>query len=63
MLTSNPIFRFALIHEVIFHGLFEITLHGFRLGLLSEKIADVNRSFKLYYAKAREILDCHASYA
>ena len=29
MLTSNPLFTFPLIHEVIFHGLFEIILHEF----------------------------------
>ena len=29
MLTSNPLFKFPLVHEVIVHGLFDIILRGF----------------------------------
>ena len=45
MLTSDPLFKFPLVHEVIVHGLFEIILHGFWLKILSEAITDVNRNF------------------
>ena len=47
MLTSDPLFKFPLVHEVIVHGLFEIILHGFSLKMLSETITGVNRNFTL----------------
>ena len=45
MLTSDPLFKFALVHEIIVHGLFEMFLHGFSLKILSETITDVNSNF------------------
>ena len=45
MLTSESLFRFPLVHEVIFHLLIEIILPGFWLKILSETIADVDRNF------------------
>ena len=44
MLTSDPLFKFPLVHEVIVYGLFEIMLHGFWLKVLSETITDVNHN-------------------
>ena len=38
MLTSDPFFKFLLVHEVIVHGLFEIILHRFLLKILTEII-------------------------
>ena len=34
MLTSDPLFEFPLVHEVIVHGLFETILHGFWLKIV-----------------------------
>ena len=34
MLTSQPLFEFPLVHEVIVHGLFETILHGFLLKIV-----------------------------
>ena len=45
MLTSDPLFKFPLVHEVIVHGRFEIISHEFWLKILREAITDVNRNF------------------
>ena len=73
MLTRDPLFKFPLVHEVIVHGLFEITLHRFWFKILSETIANVNRNYtpscrrgmifsKLFYATVKE-KDSHANFA
>ena len=69
MLTSDPLFEFPLLHEVIFHGLFETILHGFwskivfNYSNLSPSCKDMIFSMifsKLFYAKARKNLNNHA---
>ena len=44
MLTSNRLFRFPLIYELIVYRLFEVILHGFWLKIFCET-ADVNHNF------------------
>ena len=38
ILTDNPLLKFPLVHEVIANGLFEKSLYGFWLKILSEII-------------------------
>ena len=58
MLTSNPLFEFPLVHEVICHGLFETILRGFSTIAFFIWVARLGMIFsKLFYAKTRKDLD------
>ena len=45
MLTSDSLFKFPLVHEVMVHGIFGIIFHGFWWKILSETITDVSRNY------------------
>ena len=73
MLTSDPLFKFPLVREVIVHGLFEIILHGFWLKILKQKQMSITTFLqvvrvggmifsKVFYVKTRENLDSHENF-
>ena len=58
MLTSNPLFEFPLVHEVICHGVFETILRRFSTIAFFLWVARLGMIFsKLFYAKTRKDLD------
>ena len=66
MLTSDPLFEFTLVHEIIVQGLFETILRGFWLKIVSTiatSLRVVKLGMKLFCTKTKKILDNHANFA